>query len=371
VTVLILHPLPGPGAGGLVVRLAAARAAAASRIAAAFRALGVDEARVIAGPPDDIPFGARLRALARPLGERGIVVLGSGALPLASAADLRRLVEVAASGEPIAATNARYSADVIALGRADLLADLPDLETDNALPRWLEEVARVPVRVVGGGWRSSVDLDTPLDLLLIGAAPRAPAPLRAAAIELGSLADRALRTSRLVASTMRDPGRQLLVAGRTSSGTLRWLERSTASRTRALVEERGLKASSRLALPAARRGGGAMGEGVDRPPASILGMLLERDGPEALGAIVGRLADAAVIDTRVLLAARSGPDERGWPGADDRFASDLLAPERIHDPWLAALTRAAVAAPAPILLGGHTLVGPGLRLVARIGTDRS
>ena len=90
--------------------------------------------------------------------------------------------------------------------------------------------------------------------------------------------------------------------------------------------------------------------------------LLERSGPGTLGHLASGLADAALIDTRVLLAARLGRDERHWPSPEDRFASDLLLPERISDPWLQALTRAAIAAPIPILLGGHTLVGPGIPL---------
>jgi hypothetical protein len=93
-------------------------------------------------------------------------------------------------------------------------------------------------------------------------------------------------------------------------------------------------------------------------------MLLDREGPEALGSIVARLADGAVIDTRVLLAARLGRDERAWPSPEDRFASDLLRPDDVRDPWLAALTRSAATAPIPILLGAHTLVGPGLPLLA-------
>jgi hypothetical protein len=91
-------------------------------------------------------------------------------------------------------------------------------------------------------------------------------------------------------------------------------------------------------------------------------MLLDRDGPAALGAIVGELADAAVIDTRVIVAHRFGADESAWPSAEDRFASDLLLADRIEDPWLRDLTTAAATARIPIALGGHTLVGPGLRL---------
>jgi hypothetical protein len=101
-----------------------------------------------------------------------------------------------------------------------------------------------------------------------------------------------------------------------------------------------------------------------RPPSSLLGALLEREGPGAVGDILGRLGDAAIVDTRVLLAHRLGADESEWPPPKDRFASDLLLPDRIRDPWLRELTAAAVAAPIPILLGGHSLVGPGIRLIA-------
>ena len=94
-------------------------------------------------------------------------------------------------------------------------------------------------------------------------------------------------------------------------------------------------------------------------------MVLDRDGPASLGDHLGRLADGAIVDSRVLLAHHLGADETAWPPAEDRFASDLLLPDRVADPWLRALTAAAVEAPIPILLGGHTLVGPGIRLVVR------
>jgi hypothetical protein len=153
-----------------------------------------------------------------------------------------------------------------------------------------------------------------------------------------------------------------------SAATLRWLERGAACRVRALVEERGLRAASRLAQSGATAG--------SRPPRSVLGELLDRDGPDALARLVSRLADAAVIDTRVLLAHRLGSDESAWPAPEDRFASDLLLPGSIADPWLRALTESAAGAAAPsatttplsdhpVLLGGHTMVNGGLRLLAQ------
>lgn len=102
-----------------------------------------------------------------------------------------------------------------------------------------------------------------------------------------------------------------------------------------------------------------------RPSRSALGLLLDADGPTALAAIVGKLADAAAVDTRVLMAHHFGRSEAAWPDAEDRFASDLLLPDQIRDPWLRALTVSAAGSRVPILLGGHTLVGPGLRLALR------
>jgi hypothetical protein len=153
-----------------------------------------------------------------------------------------------------------------------------------------------------------------------------------------------------------DPGAELLVAGRTSATDLRWLERHTRSRTRALVEERGLRTSA---------AGAELGRPNRRPPRSVLGALLDRDGPGALGRHVAALSDGALIDSRVLMAHRLGADEGAWPTAEDRFASDLLLAERIDDPWLRELTAAARDAAVPILLGGHGLVGPGVRLALR------
>ena len=103
--------------------------------------------------------------------------------------------------------------------------------------------------------------------------------------------------------------------------------------------------------------------GRPRPPRSALGLVLDDRGPGALGTVVAELGDAAAIDTRVLLAHRLGPDESAWPSLADRLASDLLRPADITDPWLREATVSALEATVPILLGGHTLVGPGLPLL--------
>ena len=333
VVVIILHAVPAPGAGPLETAFATARAENAARHARGFEAAGA-VARIVETRPAGPPFGARLRRLAALDAGAGFVVLGSGSVPLATPADRRAFVAAAAGDGPALANN-RYSADILAIPSRVSLAELPDVAADNGLPRWLAERGH-EVRDLASRWRLQVDLDTPLDVLVAGRAGRAdPA--------FGRVRD----TIDRLQAVARDPRAELLVAGRTSAATLAWLEASTAGRTRALVEERGLRTA-------------VAGQ---RPARSTLGLILDRDGPAALGRDLAELADAAILDSRVLLAHRSGSDERGWPPAEDRFASDLLAPEAVADPWLRSLTQAAVDAPIPVLLGGHTLVGPGLRLV--------
>jgi hypothetical protein len=395
VLVLILHPAAPADAGPLVRALAEARRALAERQRAAFLAAGADAAEVVAGPPDGLTFGERLAVVVRArtggatagasgtagatagvtagatagasatagatagvtagATAGGLVVLGSGSIPLARAADLRRFVEVAAGPGGHALANNRYSADVVAISRAADLLRLPPLPADNALPRWLEERAGVAVTDLRSRWRLGVDVDTLLDLIVLGG------PAARALHGTGPLIGEGPVGERLaaLADVMSNRRAELLVAGRVSATTLKWLERGVACRVRALVEERGLRAASTLAQSGATTD--------SRPPRSVLGELLDRDGPDALAATVAGLADASVIDTRVLMAHRFGPAESAWPVAEDRFGSDLLLPSTIADPWLRALTSSAATATAdhPILLGGHTLVNGGLRLLAQ------
>jgi hypothetical protein len=303
-----------------------------------FLRAGAASAEIVSGAADGLSFGARLRACVERLRPDGIVVLGSGAVPLARAADRRAFVATAARSGRFALANNAYSADVVAVSAAASLGELPDLASDNALPRWLVENAGYSVDDLRRRRRLGIDVDGPLDLVLLGA--RAPD-----GVDTTQVTDRLGR----VRDVSRDPSAELVVSGRVSAGTLTWLERHTASRTRALVEERGL----RTRVPS------------QRPARSILGLALDRDGPAVIGQILAELGDAALVDSRVLLAHHLGADETGWPTAEDRFASDLLLHEGIADPWLRDLTRSAAEAPIPIVLGGHTLVGPGLRLALR------
>ena len=82
---------------------------------------------------------------------------------------------------------------------------------------------------------------------------------------------------------------------------------------------------------------------------------LARIGPSAFFDEMSQMADLVFFDTRVVLA-----HQRRWPTAADRYASDLGLPDEIEDEFLRELTRAAVKAPMPVVLGGHGVVAGDL-----------
>jgi hypothetical protein len=354
--VLIFHRPAKPDDPALVRLLAEARGELVQRQVEIFKAVGAGEVRISAEVAGS--FGELLVKTAP--ARQGVVVLTGGAVPRLRRGDAAQLIETAGSKEAVALTNNRYSSDVCAIGDVRVLRGLPPLPSDNALPRWLEERAGVTVRELGSRERLALDIDSPLDVALWALASDAPRWVR-------DFVDRheldVPRTNDLRALAA-DPRRELLVFGRVGSTTLRWLERNVRCRVRFLSEERGLRASSPLAI------GGRAPTGPSRPPRSTLGRLLAERGPAALASIIGELADGAIVDTRVLMADHFGPDEADWPAPADRFRSDLLRPDDIGDSWLRAITESAAASEIPIVFGAHSLVGPGTALLLRRSHSR-
>jgi len=352
--VLIFHRPASSGEPELVRLLASVRDELVARHADLFRSAGATEVRFVDEWHQNLAFGEVLANLAPARG--GLIVASGGAVPLLNRRDALRLVEAAAADEPRALTNNRYSSDICAVAQARSLRRFPPIPTDNALPRWLEERAGYAIVELRARERLALDLDTPQDVALAALAPTAPGWLRAAAraahVEVPRRNDlRALAD---------DPHSELLVFGRSGSATLRWLERNVRCRVRFLAEERGLRASTPLAI-----GGTGQRHARQGRPAATLGLLLDERGPQSLAQIVGGLARGAIVDSRVLLAHRLGADESGWPTPADRFASDLHRTAQIRDPWLRALTESAARSELPIVLGGHSLVGPGIQLLLR------
>src|SRR5918995_740443 len=132
VAVRILHPDADPASGTLTRWVAQARTRLAEHHRRRFHAAGADDVKVISSEADDRPFGDRLRELVAEVKAGGLIVLGSGSVPLATASDRRALIATAADGGRRALANNRYSADVIAISRIETLTRIPDLPGDNA-----------------------------------------------------------------------------------------------------------------------------------------------------------------------------------------------------------------------------------------------
>ena len=244
VTVLIFHRPATEGEPDLVRQLADVRGALAARHAELFRSVGAAEVRLATEWHVGGSFGEVLANMAPAHG--GLIVLSGGAVPLLNRRDAARLVATAASSERAAMTNNRYSSDVCALAEASILRELPPLPSDNALPRWLEERAGYSVSELGSRERLGLDIDTPLDIALAALSPSAPAFLGRAVREANLTVPRLSELRELAAN----PHGEMLVFGRAGSSTLRWLERNVRCRVRFLAEERGLRASSPLAIGA-------------------------------------------------------------------------------------------------------------------------
>jgi hypothetical protein len=216
------------------------------------------------------------------------------------------------------------------------------------------EAAGFKIRDLSTASWTRFDVDTPLDLALLRLGTRLPTTRRpdgvvAAFLEMTILpGGRSLEVPYLpeIAAVLRDRDKQLVVAGRVPSSAWAYLESESACRVRCFVEERGMRSAR------------------DNVPHSLLADWMDRDGPADLVKELGKLGDAVILDTRVLMAARAGSsDAQEWPPSEERFASDFLDAGPVETAWLKELTEAAAGSSVPFLLGGHALVSDGLRIL--------
>lgn len=287
-------------------------------------------------PAQPFHFGRRLLELIKQYQMERCFYLGGGAGPLLPADDMASMADRLLATDRLLITNNFYSSDFAAFSPTSILTGYPPPENDNELAWLLGEDAGLPIRELPRSAATQFDVDTPVDLLTLAMHPAAGAHTRAC---LESLP---LDLSPLEAALplMLDREATILVAGRIGSTTWQYLERETACSTRVFSEERGMRASGRLARGEAR---------------SLLGYHLDAVGMTRFFETLGNLGQAVFLDNRVIFAHRGL-----WPTAADRFYSDLRQPGQIEDPFVRALTEAAIAAPVPVIMGGHSLVAGGM-----------
>ncbi len=350
---ILLHGGAGTGAAERMV--ARARLAAAGVTARAARAGGFGAVLLATDDPAVDGDGAfvvdrdepgtafslreRVRGLAEKLDADALALMGAGALPLLTAADFGAVREALDGGENIAVTNNFYSSDLTAWAPAEAFSRVGPLARDNALARRLRDEAGCKVTVLPRSLRTAFDLDTPAELTALALSEATPPSLRESLPPADALP---LAPYRAFMPLLCDPNAEILAAGRVGSATWAHLERETACRVRLISEERGLASAP-----------------AGYAPRSLVGRLLEELGMERFIEELASLGDGVALDTRVLLAHRGATVSR-----EDRFQSDLLAAERVADPWLRDLTAALAASRAPALAGGHSLLNGGLMALA-------
>jgi hypothetical protein len=286
--------------------------------------------------PGPFHFGRRLAEVIERLGLQSVVYFSGGSVPLLPAREFVGIVQELARGEGQVVANNYYSADLVAFSPTAALRriDLPAI--DNPLARLLAEQAGLTAHTLQRSVASQFDIDSPAELAVLslvgGAGPRLQVLLDDWRLDV-SIYRRVLPL--FVVSTA-----QVLVAGRSSSRVWQYLERETACRVRFFAEERGMQAEGRI------EGGQAR---------SLVGFYLAAVGVQRFFATLAELADAAFLDSRVILA-HLGLE----PSRADRFLSDLGRYEEIEDPFLRQLTEGAARAAIPVILGGHSLVSGGL-----------
>jgi hypothetical protein len=287
-------------------------------------------------PGEPFHFGQRLVGLIDRYAMDRCFYMGGGAGPLLPASVLASIAESMLSTERLLITNNFYSSDFAAFGPASILAEHSLPENDNELAWLLGEDIGLPIHELPRNGATQFDVDTPMDLLTLAVHPNVGSHTRAC------LDDLALDASALETTLplMLDREAEILVAGRVSSATWRYMERETACRTRVISEERGMRASGR------------QGAGTVR---SLMGYYLDAVGLERFFETLATMGQAVFLDNRVIMAHRGL-----WPSAADRFYSDLRQPGQIKDPFVRELTEAALSAPVPVIMGGHSLVAGGM-----------
>ena len=299
---------------------------------------------VTSGPhlSGDFHLGNSLVALVTEWGIERILCAGAGAGVLMNSNDVRTLVAPLFEHGPVVVANNLYSADMVGVTPASLLATRSDLPAeDNGLAfhlwRTMGLAGIEPTRTAA----TQFDIDDPSDMLVAKLHPGIGPNLRS---YLDSV-DLDTTRIRRAAQVFTQPDSTAVVAGRISSATWAFLEKETACRIRIFSEERGMRAL-----------------GLEHRARSLVAMHLNAVGPEKFMRHLAELGDAAFIDTRVILAHKDSQASR-----EDRFLSDLGRWQEIKDGYLREMTAASLAAPIPVVLGGHSLVAGGLMALVEAG----
>jgi hypothetical protein len=289
----------------------------------------------VEGDKGPFHFGRRLVEVIRQHELERLIYLGAGSATLLGGEEFFSLGHYLGMAWNMVLTNNRYSADFAGFVPGRALFQVQPPAKDNLLPRVLHDEADLSLQELPRSTATQFNIDTPSDLAILKLVKRA-GPRLTAWMEVSDV-----DASRYEAclSLLTDTNAHVLVAGRVGSQVWQYLEKETACRVRLFSEERGMRAEGRE-------------QGKAR---SLLAYHVQEVGCERFFSELAEMVDAAFIDTRVIFAHLSRSLSRR-----DRFLSDMGHYTEIEDEFLREFTEAAIKAPIPVLLGGHSLVAGGL-----------
>ena len=289
-------------------------------------------------PPDrPFHFGRRLADTIDRHHLQRVLYLGAAACPLLGVEQFRQIAETTCQHERAVIANNIHSTDWAAITPAAIVADwIERLDHDNGLGWVLSNDAGLTPITWPASPATRLDIDVPIDAQIAALHPDCGPRLRHVVAEL-AWPDRRLRAAREV---IRTRAARLTLIGRVPAWAWAQLEKSAQCWVRVYSEERGMRAAGRL------------GAGQVR---SLLSEHLRGVGLQRCLADLCSMTDAILWDTRVLWAAQGV-----WPSEADRYAADLGLVDTIAAPFIREFTRAVIAAPIPIVTGGHALVSGGL-----------
>lgn len=287
-------------------------------------------------PPDKFHYGQELQAIIKDHGLQRVFCLNGAGCPLITVEELSMVSQKLLSSEHFVYTNNTQSVDMVAFTVPPglNLVELPAM--DNSLAMTLRDQLGLEMELMPHSLGLLFDIDTPSDLLVLGAGPYAGLRTRAA-IDSLNLDYGTLEAAKAVLS---DEYEDVALIGRVGAPIIGRLNAILKLRLRVFSEERGMKSLGRI-------------EGNE--VISLLGLLIDHAGIDLFFSYLARVARCAFIDSRVLIH-----HYRHNPSDQDRFLSDLGLWKEISNPWLREFTKAAVECPIPIILGGHSLVSGSL-----------
>ena len=288
-------------------------------------------------------FGFRLREIINDRRLDKVIYMGGGSGVLLPVADIRQMAVEILREEQLLITNNFYSTDFCAFTPAAHINEIHVPAIDNDLGWRMGQKGGLPNVSLPRDATTQLDIDTPVDLMALTYHPNVGPRLRSYIDGLDLDTSHITRAMKFLVNR----STEVILAGRVSSSILAYMEKEAACRVRVFSEERGMRASGRQARNEVR---------------SLLGTYYEAVGPRRFFNVIAEMAQGFFWDNRVVWAHHGV-----WPSPNDRFYSDLRQPEMIEDSFVRRMTEAALDAPIPVVMGGHSLVSGDMYVIV----DRS